>query len=76
MKLNDLAEGETGIVTSMDLEDESMIRLMELRIIEGTEIKLIKYGPFGSPIQIQIYGSSYMFRKNQAEKIGVKYHPQ
>jgi len=44
---------------------------MEMGVIPGIGIKVIKTGPFGDPIEVRLRGYSLAMRKNEAEAIEV-----
>ena len=46
-------------------------RLMEMGVVPGVVIKVIKTAPFGDPIQIRVRGYSLAMRKREAETIEV-----
>lgn len=46
-------------------------RLMEMGVVPGVSVKIIKTAPFGDPIQIRVRGYSLAMRKSEAENIEV-----
>jgi len=46
-------------------------RLMEMGVVPGVAVKVIKTAPFGDPIQIRVRGYSLAMRKSEAEIIEV-----
>lgn len=70
--LSTLLKGEKGIVTKI-LEGSSAIRLMEMGLVPGTQIKLRAISPFGDPIAIQVGDFSLSLRKSDADLVLVKY---
>ena len=46
-------------------------RLMEMGVVPGVAVTVIKTAPFGDPIQIRIRGYSLAMRKSEAEIIEV-----
>jgi ferrous iron transport protein A len=44
---------------------------MEMGVIPGTEIRVIKSAPFGDPIQVRILGYSLALRRNEAASIEI-----
>ncbi|HEY0659672.1 MAG TPA: ferrous iron transport protein A [Pyrinomonadaceae bacterium] len=46
-------------------------RLMEMGVIPGVAVKVIKTAPFGDPIQIRVRGYSLAMRRSEAEIIEV-----
>lgn len=46
-------------------------RLMEMGVVPGISIKVVKTAPFGDPIQVRVRGYSLAMRKSEAETIEV-----
>ena len=46
-------------------------RLMEMGIVPGVKLRLVKAAPFGDPIEIRLRGYSLAVRKSEAEEIEV-----
>jgi ferrous iron transport protein A len=44
---------------------------MEMGVVPGVSVKVIKTAPFGDPIQIRVRGYSLAMRKTEAETIVV-----
>ena len=64
-----MKEGEKGKVTRID---RNIKRLIEMGIVRGVDIELIRKDPLGDPIEIHLKGYNLTLRKNEAEKIWVK----
>jgi Fe2+ transport system protein FeoA len=66
-----LSIGETAVVK--EVRGESLItkRLMEMGIIPGVSIEVIKTAPFGSPIQVRLRGYNLAIRRNEAEFVEI-----
>jgi len=46
-------------------------RLMEMGVVPGVLVKIIKVAPFGDPIQIRVRGYNLAMRRSEAETIEV-----
>ncbi len=46
-------------------------RLMEMGVIPGVAIKVIKTAPFGDPIEVRLRGYRLAMRRNEADSIEV-----
>ena len=46
-------------------------RLMEMGIVPGVSIKVVKTAPFGDPIEIRVLGYNLAMRRNEAEAVEV-----
>lgn len=71
MILTNLPIGTTAKVVSIKGNDSVAKRLMEMGVVPGTPVKIIKTAPFGDPIEIRIRGYSLAMRKSEAETIEV-----
>ena len=69
--LRELPVGSTAKVVNVHGESAVTKRLMEMGVIPGTEIRVIKSAPFGDPIQVRILGYSLALRKNEAASIEI-----
>ncbi len=70
--LNDLAKGETGRVAGVN--DKTLIgrRLMEMGIVPGVSIRVVKSGPFDDPIEIRLLGYSLAIRRSEAAAVEIE----
>ena len=46
-------------------------RLMEMGVVPGVWIRVVKTAPFGDPIEIRLKGYNLAMRRNEAETIEV-----
>ncbi len=68
--LNSLQPGECGVVENITTIDSKLkMRLLELGLLKGTIIELIRYAPLGDPIEIKIRGYRLSIRKAEAESV-------
>ena len=68
--LNTLEPGETGVINNITTVDSKLkMRLLELGLLKGTTIELIRYAPLGDPIEIKIRGYRLSIRKVEAESV-------
>lgn len=69
MTLADLKKGETRTVVSVSGEDAVTRRLMEMGVIPGVSVRMVKSAPFGDPVEINVRGYSLALRKREAESV-------
>jgi len=69
--LADLEVGAIARVLSVKGEDRISRRLMEMGIVPGVQVRVVKAAPFGDPIEIRLRGYSLAMRRNEAEAIEV-----
>ncbi len=71
--LASLAPGDRGIILSIrSTHNNVRQRLLEMGMIRGTSIELIKYAPLGDPIEIRLHGCRLSLRKTEAEAVVVQ----
>ena len=67
--LADLSEGETGILSSLELPEDIALRLMELGFIPGSSIEAGKTAPGGDPRVFRVDGSEIAIRRETARNL-------
>ena len=70
--LSSVALGTTAIVTEIKLPPESRPRLMEMGLLVGTPVELVRFAPLGDPVEIKVRGYNLTLRKHEADLILVK----
>ena len=71
MTIKDLKIGETAIVTEVGGEGALRQHFLDMGMIPGTVVKVVKYAPMGDPVQLMIHGYDLTLRLADAEKITV-----
>ncbi|PYT00934.1 MAG: ferrous iron transport protein A [Acidobacteria bacterium] len=69
MTLAELAKGESRTVLSVRGESLVTRRLMEMGVIPGVAVRMVKSAPFGDPLEINVRGYSLALRRNEAESV-------
>lgn len=70
--LKDVKIGETVKVTALSGEGALRQHFLDMGVIPGAEITVVKYAPMGDPIELQIHGYKLTLRLSDAEKIEVE----
>jgi len=70
--LTSVALGATATVTEIKLPPESRPRLMEMGLLVGTAVELVRFAPMGDPVEIKVRGYNLTLRKHEAEQIWVR----
>ncbi len=71
MMLTKLPIGETAKVVSVNGNNAVTRRLMEMGVVPGVAVKIVKTAPFGDPLEIRLRGYSLAMRRSEAEAIEV-----
>ena len=69
--LTDLPIGSEGRVISVNADNGIARRIMEMGVIPGVTVSVVKAAPFGDPIEIRVRGYSLAMRKTEADAIEV-----
>lgn len=72
MTLNDLKVGGEGVITAVNGGGELRLRLLDMGLIPGTAVKVIKIAPLGDPIEITLRGYELTIRREHAKKIDIR----
>ncbi len=71
MTLTELPIGCDARVISIKGTGRITRRLMEMGVIPGVGVKIVKMAPFGDPIEIRVRGYSLAMRRSEANAIEV-----
>ena len=71
MKLNNLEIGQSAVVTAVGGEGALRQHLLDMGLIPGTKVTLVKFAPMGDPMEIRIHGYELTLRLADAEKIEI-----
>ena len=71
MTLTDLPVGTSAKVVSVNGNNAITKRLMEMGVVPGVSVRIVKSAPFGDPIEIRVRGYSLAMRKSEADTIEV-----
>lgn len=69
--LANLSAGEEARVLSIAENGAISKRLMEMGVIPGVSIRVIKNAPFGCPMEIRIRGYHLALRRSEAQTIEI-----
>ncbi len=72
MKLTSLPIGESAKVLSINGNSPITKRLMEMGVVPGVSVRLVKSAPFGDPLEIRVRGYNLAMRKSEAQTIEVE----
>lgn len=70
--LTTLALGATAVVAEINLPPAHRPRLMEMGLLVGSTVQLVRFAPLGDPVEIKVRGYNLTLRKNEAEQILVR----
>lgn len=72
MTLDELEQGKTAEIESLEISGMTLQRLISLGFTPGAEVSVVRKAPLLDPFDISICGSMVAVRKDEAKKIIVK----
>lgn len=73
--LTAVSAGNAVTVAEINVPPESRPRLMELGLVAGTKVEVVRFAPLGDPVEIRVRGYNLTLRKHEAERIFVRKDP-
>lgn len=70
--LTSLSAGSAGTVAEIKVPVENRPRLMEMGLLVGTSVELVRFAPLGDPVEIKVRGYHLTLRRHEAEQIFVR----
>ena len=71
MTLKDIKIGKSAVVTAVGGEGALRQHFLDMGVIPGAEVTVVKYAPMGDPMELRIHGYELTLRLADAEKIQV-----
>lgn len=71
MTLKELETGKTAVITAVGGEGSLRQHFLDMGVIPGAEVTLIKYAPMGDPMELRIHDYELTLRLADAEKIDI-----
>ena len=76
MKLSEIKNGESAIITRVSGHGGFRKRLMEMGFVRGQKVESIQNSPLNDPIKYRIMGYDISLRRLEAEMISVLYESE
>ena len=71
MTIDDLAIGQSGVISQVGGEGALRLRLLDLGLIPRTRVSMVKIAPMGDPMEITVRGYVLTLRREDAAKIEI-----
>jgi ferrous iron transport protein A len=71
MVLSECRIGKKARVTALLLGESRRKRIMDLGLMPGTEVQVVRKAPLGDPIVVQVRGYQVSFRMSEARYIEI-----
>lgn len=72
MTLDQLTVGQEGFVERLDASGDSSARLMEMGLVPGTPVRVVRVAPLGDPIEVLVRGYHLSLRRAEARGVTVE----
>jgi DtxR family Mn-dependent transcriptional regulator len=70
--LHELGVGQRGVVVHVGGKGPARRRMMDMGLVPGTEVKVVRVAPLGDPVEFELKGYSLSLRKSEARDITVE----
>lgn len=67
-----MTPGERAAVARIDIPPEQRGRLLEMGLLPGTPVELVRFAPLGDPVEIRLRNYHLSLRKSEADRIFVR----
>lgn len=71
MTLKELQVGKTATILSVGGNGALRQHFLDMGLIQGTEVTIVKYAPMGDPVEIRIHGYELTIRLEDAGQIEI-----
>ncbi len=72
MTLDELKPGQSGRITTIGVVGPLRRRLMDMGVLVGEEVKVIKVAPLGDPLEVSLKSYRLSLRRSEAQGIDVE----
>lgn len=70
--LSSLAPGARAVIAAVNVPPDRRGRLLEMGVLVGTAIDLVRFAPLGDPVEIKVRGYHLSLRRHEADLILVR----
>jgi len=71
-RLSELEPGERGVVVRIEGSSATRRRIMDMGIVRGAEIRVVRRAPLGDPVEFEIRDYDLSLRRRDAENVYIK----
>lgn len=75
MTLADLKPGEKGRIGAIGISGPLKRRLMDMGVLVGEEVRVIKVAPLGDPLEVEVKSYRLSLRRQEAQGITLEVSP-
>ena len=70
--LASLSPGAKAVVTEIRIPVQQRSRLLEMGLLVGTTVELVRFAPLGDPVELKLRGYNLSLRKHEADLVLVR----
>src|SRR5438874_9289295 len=70
--LDQLRTGQCAVITGVEGGDALGQRLLEMGLMEGEQVEVLGFAPFGDPIEVRLRDYRLSLRKREAARVAVE----
>jgi DtxR family Mn-dependent transcriptional regulator len=74
--LHELKVGQRGVVVRVGGQGPVRRRMMDMGLVTGAEVKVVRVAPLGDPVEFEVKGYSLSLRKSEARNVIVEVSPE
>lgn len=71
-KLSDMKPGEVGTVAAINGTGNVKHRLVDMGVVPGTAVRVMKYAPLADPVEIKVKNFELSLRISEAQMIDIE----
>lgn len=71
-KLSDMKPGEVGTVAAVNGTGNVKHRLVDMGVVPGTAVRVMKYAPLADPVEIKVKNFELSLRISEAQMIDIE----
>jgi len=70
--LSSLTPGSRAVVAEIRIPPQYRARLLEMGLLVGTPVELVRFAPLGDPVEIKVRGYHLSLRRHEAAQVMVR----
>ncbi|MEA3396612.1 MAG: FeoA family protein, partial [Chloroflexota bacterium] len=70
--LHELKVGQRGVIVHVSGKGSTKRRMMDMGLVPGSEVQVVRVAPLGDPIEFTVKGYSLSLRKSEANNVQVE----
>ncbi len=72
LSLDQMQVGQRALIATIQGNDSLVQRLLEMGLLEGEEVEILGFAPFGDPLEIRLRDYCLCLRRREAARISVQ----